>query len=198
MAEWIDAAIEKYGVEAPRFIRTMGTPLSADERKALKLGNLKMSREAWSALTDLGRQEPAQSYELTIQRAMFAATRGSELDALLQDPNVADIEVRAWDGCSAMATFRADTPVIPKAAAPWLPLPGCERAVCRCQYARHYKTSTFEMDDMVDAISPEPVAIADKSTRRQRGLAETVARLIWHGFAVYGAIALVYFLLASR
>ena len=141
---WMAELIDRYDYEAARLARTMGTPMDSADRKKLKLGNLKMSMEAWDALTDKGRSEPGSSIDFTIRRAMASFRRRQEWNDIMADPTIRTVEVSGWNACNAMEAFRAATPFIPKSAAPSLPLPGCARAVCECRISRHWQSDGWQ------------------------------------------------------
>lgn len=180
--------------------------MDAAERKRLKLGNLKMSKEAWGALTDKGRQEPGSSLEYTIRRALASDSRDREHEQLLSDPSVRSVEVVAWNPCTAAETLRATTPFMPKSVAPDFPLPGCTRAVCECRLTRHWQSDEVDFlrrqasDDLtaehtVDADygfsePPKPDVIPAPRSKTLDAI-KTV-------LAVIGALALIFLILKLR
>ena len=222
-APWIADIIDKFDYDATRFVRTHGTPLEAEARKSLKLGNLRMTKEAWAALTELGRQQPAQGLELTVRRALCAAHRERDIADLMKTSYVEQVQIICFNPCNAIETFTAAMPHMPKSLLPQLPLKGCSKAICECKVHRHYDyeqwTSTpndaADADrDGTDAVVVGATTIIERAETTDRGEElkpiapitalppepmtawRRIGRWIWHALAIFGAICVLALLFA--
>jgi len=196
-ARWVAKLIERYGFDAPRMARTDGTPMTVEERRDLKLGNLKMSNEAWAALSDRGRHQPGDGIEFTIRRAMSAMQRDRERTDILLNAAVQEVEVQAWDPCAAVEALQSVTPVLPKHLMPRFPLAECQKVVCDCRVTPHYKApqwASFSADEANDTGALEVVAAEPQKPGRMRAAAARVAKWTWNGLALFGLLTVVLML----
>jgi glutamate/tyrosine decarboxylase-like PLP-dependent enzyme len=166
----------------------MGTPLEGVERKRLKLGNLKMTKEAWAALTDLGRAEPAKAFEITVSRAVTSLSRDREQWNLLNNPTVDLVQFWCSDPCRSMQAFMAQTETLPKTQMPRFPLNHCTKAVCQCKVHRHYRS-----DFLFDIPIPEDGSTADQNANPlppKRTWVSILLRAVFGLITIYAVLAI--------
>lgn len=162
--EWLTSFAEQYSQngwgDVARLARTMGEPMAAERRKSLKLGNIKISVDAYEALTEKGRQVPTQAIELTVQRALVGFHRDRENASVLNNTDFEKVEVHAWNPCPEFTAASLTNQVVERRKAPSFPLPGCSRTACDCRLSRHYDWSqdpNFEEGDEPHVIEVNPV-----------------------------------------
>lgn len=122
-----------------RSIREEQPRLSVEDRLACglpKYGDGHISVAVWNALTDKGRVDPVRSFDDTVARALMNATRAADrvatartmktgLFVAVQIGPAADVDI-----CGAGNALRGAILSKP----PELPLPGCDRRVCYCNW----------------------------------------------------------------
>lgn len=138
-AEWLSNEIRAaMNRNNGRTIREGGKRLTHEERQSLGIlpGGGHLSHEVWQSLTERGRRNPIESFDITCTRALSNARRLAALKRLrsvLRSPSgqLAFVGVRisalsiGCDAAKALAGALHDEP-------PELPLPNCDREACSC------------------------------------------------------------------
>jgi hypothetical protein len=113
-------------------------PLSHEQRTALGLPKFgeQMSVEVWDALTAAGRDDPVQSFDDTVSRAIKLARNSAQTLAAaraLRAGVFAGIKIGPPPGIGVCASGMAMVGKVLDAP-PNLPFPGCDRRICSCSW----------------------------------------------------------------
>lgn len=121
-----------------RRARMQGKAMTSAEKKTVGiLSRIKISREAFAALTAAGRADPVRAYQALVHGPMKRQLQARRVESLVRLAGMGAVRnVRAVvdeGGCC-----RAARPLIgksfPVGQQPTFPLPGCDQWICRCRH----------------------------------------------------------------
>lgn len=178
-AVWIEEHAKRYGRghggDVARTARTMGTPMTKGERSEAGLGNLKMTREAWDALTDLGKQDPARALSDTFIRVITGYNRDRQNREAMSRNDDPRVVIEAWDPCPEFLSSGLKNTVVAKTDAPTFPLPACSRVSCDCRIRPYYD---YEREMVMEIDAP------DHAPKRRKSLFGRLLRAVGWVFGV--------------